>query len=116
MSEEVSEKVKEEKQSQKSKRKSVIKKILIGVTIVLLVLLGLVANEFRKMQKMRESFQVQRDAQLSFWKEQGLSEEEINEKLSELRGEQMGEGRISGPGMAIMRTMGRITGGRMRHP
>jgi hypothetical protein len=102
--------------NKKPKKKSKIKKILIGIVIVLLVLFSLVANEFRKMRKMRESFQVQRDAQISFWKEQGLSEEEIQEKLSELRGGQMGGGRISGPGMAIMRTIGRMTGGRMNHP
>ncbi len=84
--------------------------------IVLLVLLGLAANEFRKMRKMRESFQVQREVQISFWKEQGLSEEEIQEKLSELRGGQMGGGRISGPAIGVMRVFGRLTGGRMNHP
>jgi hypothetical protein len=93
-----------------------IKKILIGIMIVLLVLLGLAANEFRKMSKMRESFQVQREAQISFWKEQGLSEEEIQEKLSELRGGQMGGGRVSGPAIGVMRVFGRLTGGRMSHP
>jgi len=112
----MSEELEKEKQNKKPKLKSRLKKILIGIVIVLLVLVGLVANEFREMGKMREAFQVQREAQINFWKEQGLSEEEIDEKLSELRGEQMGAGRMSGPGMAIMRTIGRVTGGRMNHP
>lgn len=112
----MSEEIQNEKQNEKPKKKSKLKKIITGVVIVLLVLVGLVTNEFRKMRKMRESLQVQREVQISFWKEQGLSEEEINEKLSVLRGEQMGGGSMSGPGMAIMRTIGRVTGGRMRHP
>jgi len=99
----------------KPKKKFGFKKVLIGIGIVLVVLFGLAVNEVRKMKKMREAFQVQREAQVSFWKEQGLSEEEIEEKLSELRGGQMGEGRVSGPAIGVMRVFGRITGGR-GHP
>ena len=96
--------------------KSKLKKILIAMGVVLLVGLGYFYVQMRNMAKVRGAFQVQREAQIDFWKEQGLSEEEIQEKLSELRGEGMGGGRMSGPGMAIMRTIGRMTGGRMRHP
>lgn len=102
--------------NKKPKKKSRLKKILIGVAIVLLVLFGLVANEFKKMSKTRESFQIQRDAQISFWKEQGLSEKEIQAKLSELRSGEMGGGRMSGPAIGVMRVFGRLTGGRMSHP
>jgi len=102
--------------NKKPKKKSRLKKILIAIGVILVIIFGYFFVQVRKMVKIREAFQVQREAQVSFWEEQGLSEEEIQEKLSELRGGQMGEGRVSGPGMAIMRTVGRLTGGRMRHP
>jgi len=102
--------------NKKPKKKFNIKKILIATGVVLVIIFGYFFVQVKKMAKMRESFQVQREAQISFWKEQGFSEEEIQEKLSELREGQMGGGRISGPGMAIMRTIGRMTGGRMSHP
>jgi len=102
--------------NKKPKKKSRLKKILIAIGVILVIIFGYFFVQVRKMVKIRETFQVQREAQVSFWEEQGLSEEEIQEKLSELRGGQMGEGRVSGPGMAIMRTVGRLTGGRMRHP
>jgi len=102
--------------NKKPKKKFNFKKVLIATGVVLVIIFGYFFVQVKKMAKMRESFQVQREAQISFWKEQGFSEEEIQEKLSELREGQMGGGRISGPGMAIMRTIGRMTGGRMSHP
>jgi len=102
--------------NKKLKKKPNFKKILIAIGAVLVIIFGYFFVQVKKMAKMRESFQVQREAQISFWKEQGLSEEEIQEKLSELRGGQMGGGRISGPAIGVMRVFGRITGGRMSHP
>lgn len=102
--------------NKKPKKKSRLKKILIAIGVVLVIISGYFFVQVRKMVKMRESFQVQREAQVSFWKEQGLSEEEIQEKLSELRGGQMGEGGMSGPAIGVMRGFGRLTGGRMSHP
>ncbi len=102
--------------NRKPKKKSNLKKILIAIGAVLIIVFGYFFVQVRKMVKIREAFQVQREAQISFWKEQGLSEEEIQEKLSELRGGQMGGGRVSGPAIGVMRVFGRITGGRMSHP
>ncbi len=102
--------------NKKSKKKPNIKKILIATGVVLVIIFGYFFVQVRKMVKVRESFQIQREAQISFWKEQGLSEEEIQKKLSELRGGQMGGGRMSGPAIGVMRVFGRITGGRMSHP
>jgi len=98
------------------KKKSKFKKILLVIGVVLLVIVGYFYVQMRNMSKVRGAFQVQREAQINFWKEQGLSEEEIQEKLSELRGGQMGGGRMSGPAVGVMRIFGRMTGGRMRHP
>jgi len=102
--------------NKKPKKKPNFKKILIAIGAVLVIIFGYFFVQVRKMVKVRESFQVQREAQISFWKEQGLSEEEIQKKLSELRGGQMGGGRMSGPAIGVMRVFGRITGGRMSHP
>jgi flagellar basal body-associated protein FliL len=102
--------------NKKPKKKSNFKKILIAIGVVLVIVFGYFFVQVKKMAKMRESFQVQREAQISFWKEQWLSEEEIQEKLSELRGGQMGGGRVSGPAIGVMRVFGRLTGGRMSHP
>jgi len=98
------------------KKKSKFKKILLVIGVVLLVIVGYFYIQVRNMAKVRGAFQVQREAQINFWKEQGLSEEEIQEKLSELRGGQMGGGGMSGPAVGVMRVFGRMTGGRMRHP
>jgi len=102
--------------NKKLKKKPNFKKILIAIGVVLVIVFGYFFVQVKKMAKMRESFQIQREAQISFWKEQGLSEEEIQEKLSEVRGGQMGGGRMSGPAIGVMRVFGRITGGRMSHP
>ncbi len=102
--------------NKKPKKKPNFKKILIAIGVIILIFVGYFYIQVKKMAKIRESFQIQREAQISFWEEQGLSEEEIQEKLSELRGGQMGGGRVSGPAIGVMRVFGRITGGRMSHP
>ena len=40
-------------------------------------------SEMRKMGKLREAIATQKQVQLEFWQEQGLSEEEINQKIED---------------------------------
>jgi uncharacterized protein HemX len=99
----------------KSKRKSILKWSLI----ILLVLAVFTGYKFYTVQKAmaarRETFEKQRQVMMEHWQEQGLSEEEIDQKMQEMRQERSGQAEDHPAGMSFFRMIRGGGGGRGFH-
>ena len=93
-----------DKSSHKPKKKTSIFLWLLVAIIVLLVFFGYRFFSFQKqMEDRRETMMEQRQVMIDHWKEQGLSDEEINEKLESTRQEQVKNSGRRPPLMGIFR-------------
>ncbi|MBU1085731.1 MAG: hypothetical protein ABIJ43_02690 [Candidatus Beckwithbacteria bacterium] len=99
----------------KTKKSLILKWVLIGV-VVLGSWLGVKTIQAKKMMNERRAMiEEQRQVMVDHYKELGLSDEEIDEKLKTTMREERGvEGESRGGGFSIMRIMtgGRRPGGR----
>jgi predicted negative regulator of RcsB-dependent stress response len=94
---------KEKSQSKVDGRKSSAKLLIIGAIFALLTFFGYRFFSFRKqMNERRQAMQEQRQVMIDHWKEQGLTDEEIEEKLRDFRPERMNHSQRP-PGMGVMR-------------
>jgi hypothetical protein len=89
-----------------TKKKSSSIKWFIAGSIILLVLFGYKYSMIKKeTSQKREAFDTQRKVMIVYWEEQGLSDEEIQEKLKNLQQERVDSGKRS-PRTDIMRILG----------
>jgi hypothetical protein len=89
-----------------TKKKSSSIKWFIAGSIIFLVLSGYKYSMIKKeTSQKREAFDTQRKVMIVYWEEQGLSDEEIQEKLINLRQERVDSGKKS-PRTDIMRILG----------
>ena len=86
------------------KRSKIIRIVLVFVSISLFT--GYKFLSFtKKIEDKREAFETQRQVMIEYWEEQGLSDEEIQLKLKDLRQERI-EGGERPSGTGIMRLFG----------
>jgi uncharacterized protein YpmS len=78
-----------EKETKSKKLKKWIKPLLISLLTLIVVGGALLYKSDLDAQARREAFQEQQDKMVDFWKEQGLTDEEIQEKLAENRAENL---------------------------
>lgn len=96
-----------------AKKKKSWWKWLLGVIAVLLVSGGAFFLKIRRDSRLRqEQMQAQQEKLIQFYQDQGLTEEEIQEKLKEERGSGMPEGMAEHSDLerTIMRTFRQATG------
>ncbi len=96
----------EEKLETTAKKKSVLAKWVIVGLVVFVAFAGYkFFNAKKQMGARREANETQRQVMIDFWEEQGLSNEEIQLKLENLRQEKIDSGERSGRA-GVMRVLG----------
>jgi len=94
-------------EEKKQKKKNQVLKWVLIIVAGLLIFGGFKYFTFRKqMDERRAEMQEQRQIMIDFYKDQGLSEEEIEEKMREQRDEFNQAERPSSPFFMIRRVMG----------
>ncbi len=89
-----------ENEVKKTKKKSNAKLWIIGILIALLAFAGFKFYSFRQDTNKRfEVAQQQRDIMIDSWREQGLSDEEIEERLENFRKDRSSGDRPPGAGI-----------------
>lgn len=99
--------------SNKKKKKSKNFKTILIITAIIIGITSLKIYQTRKLSAdRREAAQEQQEIMIESWKDQGLSDEEIEEKLKEIRLTNFDNQKSSGFGIVRMVTGGRGTGAR----
>jgi len=97
------------------KKKKKIKNLKI-ILVIILIIAGITSFKIYQTRKLsidrREAAQEQQEIMIESWKAQGLSDEEIEEKLAEIRQTNFDSQKSSGFGIVRMVTGGRGAGAR----